>query len=228
MGYVCQWGIVSARDAGAAHLRERWWLVGYAECRRYSGSQGEPIAHSDSIGNGARGEFGGGAEFHATISGGEVLEYASSEGLEGDGSIGFRQALSEPERTGEDVGNTKSQRCEKPGQSLRPFSTTQGGNGERNQFGNASRRFPESRMGWDASGLPSWLDGYRRPALINELEGCAQYPHEPPRTIAQKTPHHKDAIRGFGNAVFIPAAYQLFRAVKRELDCEAHAAEASG
>ena len=27
MGYDCRWGIVSAGDVGAPHLRKRWWLV---------------------------------------------------------------------------------------------------------------------------------------------------------------------------------------------------------
>jgi DNA (cytosine-5)-methyltransferase 1 len=29
MGYDCEWGIVSARDAGANHLRKRWWVLAY-------------------------------------------------------------------------------------------------------------------------------------------------------------------------------------------------------
>ena len=29
MGYDAQWGIVSAADAGAAHIRDRWWCVAY-------------------------------------------------------------------------------------------------------------------------------------------------------------------------------------------------------
>ena len=27
LGYDCRWDIVSAKDAGAPHLRKRWWLV---------------------------------------------------------------------------------------------------------------------------------------------------------------------------------------------------------
>lgn len=39
MGYVSRWGIVSAADAGAAHLRKRWWLVAYADSNRSSEPQ---------------------------------------------------------------------------------------------------------------------------------------------------------------------------------------------
>ena len=30
LGYDCRWDIVSAKDAGAPHLRKRWWLVAHA------------------------------------------------------------------------------------------------------------------------------------------------------------------------------------------------------
>jgi DNA (cytosine-5)-methyltransferase 1 len=30
LGYMGRWGIVSAADAGAAHIRERWWVVAYS------------------------------------------------------------------------------------------------------------------------------------------------------------------------------------------------------
>ena len=32
LGYDCRWDIVSAKDAGAPHLRKRWWLVADAKC----------------------------------------------------------------------------------------------------------------------------------------------------------------------------------------------------
>ena len=31
LGYDCRWGTVSAQDAGAAHLRKRWWCVAHAQ-----------------------------------------------------------------------------------------------------------------------------------------------------------------------------------------------------
>jgi DNA (cytosine-5)-methyltransferase 1 len=32
MGYDAIWGVVSARDVGASHLRERWWCLAYPGC----------------------------------------------------------------------------------------------------------------------------------------------------------------------------------------------------
>ena len=31
MGYDCRWGIVSAADTGAPHLRKRWWCLAHAD-----------------------------------------------------------------------------------------------------------------------------------------------------------------------------------------------------
>ena len=32
IGYQCRFEVVSAAEAGAPHLRKRWWLVAHAEC----------------------------------------------------------------------------------------------------------------------------------------------------------------------------------------------------
>ena len=33
LGYDCRWDTISAKDAGAPHLRKRWWLVAHASSR---------------------------------------------------------------------------------------------------------------------------------------------------------------------------------------------------
>ena len=38
LGYDAQWGVVSAADAGAPHLRERIWIVAYSDSMREPGS----------------------------------------------------------------------------------------------------------------------------------------------------------------------------------------------
>ena len=37
-GYVCEWSVVSARDVGGCHLRERVWLLCYPSDSKYNGS----------------------------------------------------------------------------------------------------------------------------------------------------------------------------------------------
>lgn len=34
LGYVCRWGTISAADAGAPHVRDRWWCVAYTDGTR--------------------------------------------------------------------------------------------------------------------------------------------------------------------------------------------------
>ena len=33
LGFDCRWGVVSARDSGARHLRNRWWCLANSESR---------------------------------------------------------------------------------------------------------------------------------------------------------------------------------------------------
>lgn len=47
MGYDCRWTVLSAAETGAPHLRERWWLLAYADSERgrkkqisFSGGEG--------------------------------------------------------------------------------------------------------------------------------------------------------------------------------------------
>lgn len=46
--YDCRWGVLSAADVGANHLRHRWWLLAHAECTERG--PGESSGHD---GNGA-------------------------------------------------------------------------------------------------------------------------------------------------------------------------------
>jgi DNA (cytosine-5)-methyltransferase 1 len=39
LGYDCRWGVLSAFDVGAPHIRERWWCLGYAN--RGDGARGD-------------------------------------------------------------------------------------------------------------------------------------------------------------------------------------------
>ena len=40
IGYVCEWSIISARERGASHLRERWFCVAYSSSERCLERQG--------------------------------------------------------------------------------------------------------------------------------------------------------------------------------------------
>jgi DNA (cytosine-5)-methyltransferase 1 len=49
LGFDARWGIVSALDAGAPHLRKRLWIVAHAPQARCEAQPGE-LAHADSAG----------------------------------------------------------------------------------------------------------------------------------------------------------------------------------
>lgn len=55
MGYDAEWGIVSAANAGAPHLRERIWIVAHADSARLS-ERNEHKKNSSTYGKFSRGE----------------------------------------------------------------------------------------------------------------------------------------------------------------------------
>lgn len=50
LGYDARWGVVSAADAGAPHLRERCWILAHADQRRrqWSGATQEKQPDADA------------------------------------------------------------------------------------------------------------------------------------------------------------------------------------
>ena len=73
LGYDARWGVLSAFDVGAPHLRERWWCLAHADARRKLQPQGgksdqrrwtghsRPVPHTPALLRGTieRGEPGG-------------------------------------------------------------------------------------------------------------------------------------------------------------------------
>ena len=63
LGYDCRWGVVSAADVGANHLRKRWWVLAYTKgcedrglfqrgVQPHFGTNGDEVPHA--LGNGRR------------------------------------------------------------------------------------------------------------------------------------------------------------------------------
>lgn len=72
LGYDATWGIISAADAGAPHLRERWWCVGYAVSQRQPEPEtGQSV--SDPEWQYPACERSGRTIFHETVAGAEIL-----------------------------------------------------------------------------------------------------------------------------------------------------------
>lgn len=59
MGYDARWGVISAQDAGAPHLRERWWCVGID--MEHASAQRQRQQHAGMVSGEAR-QLGGGLD----------------------------------------------------------------------------------------------------------------------------------------------------------------------
>lgn len=189
LGYVCRWGYLSAADSGAAHQRERWWLVGHTERVGHIEPEDQQQSSSHSNGISTPREQGRGSELHATVSGGPLLVNTSRTG----------QQKRNPTALSGDEGYPSGR-----SDTLR-----------RNEFS-------ESGLGRASDELSTWLSEYQRPALINELPECAQFEHEPPRTIpaSQRNPYHAKQLKALGNSVHVVTAYALFVAIREAIEAE--------
>jgi DNA (cytosine-5)-methyltransferase 1 len=79
MGYVGQAGIVSARDAGASHLRRRWLAVGYAGSLGHTESATTDDVYSDPFRQHPAPQCSGQNEFYAPVADGKSVEHDDSE-----------------------------------------------------------------------------------------------------------------------------------------------------
>lgn len=63
LGFDAKWGVVSAADTGAQHLRERIWIVAYAECteRRPQRCTCHGLARQDGVSQRSKGAGGPGS-----------------------------------------------------------------------------------------------------------------------------------------------------------------------
>jgi DNA (cytosine-5)-methyltransferase 1 len=59
IGYMSEWSVISAADAGAPHLRQRWWLVAHAHRKRSQGLWGkcELGTYCEEVQTGWRGTY---------------------------------------------------------------------------------------------------------------------------------------------------------------------------
>lgn len=158
LGYVGQWGIISAADAAAPHERDRWWCVGY------SGSVRRQQAGDVK-------EFQGYEERHNSARWGER-----------------RNEFSPAVSTGEILVNPDGEQCEERYVPAISGELGQSGRGHHAIRGRqlARRRILESRMGRYVDGVSGRMDrpeDHQFPAPPGE-----QFDFEPPRTTVNRSP----------------------------------------
>ena len=140
-GYDAEWSVISARDMGACHLRERIWIVAYPQ------SQSSNVGKSESFFN---------KESHKSESRNSSIKFtnsnnyglSSSEGLRVDGKTdsGTQERQNQ---TGKSAGSSESRNSEVVQRATELTDT----NGKR-----LERRLPEQQQELQENGQPGQKD----------------------------------------------------------------------
>jgi DNA (cytosine-5)-methyltransferase 1 len=111
LGYCCEWGTLFAADAGAPHLRERWWCVAYSGSIRRI----EPAtwnAALDTERDDPACERTGTAVIYETVAGDKILENPEYQGL---------QRGQSPDKLRQQAGAVGLSSCAKTGGQPKPI-----------------------------------------------------------------------------------------------------------
>ena len=213
LGYDAQWGVISAADAGAPHLRDRWWCVAYAD----GGRRVQPRcldASEDGHGRMAVSVAQSGQiQRHEIVAGGQTLADAGqsrsfqpgdecrSEGdWERGHASGRDQALADAEgqRLPERRGLRRGLRAQRATAAAQPGLVR------------------------PADGSARWLVEPQWPMP----QGSAQYAHEPPR-VTPRGPRpveqiRKARVKALGNALIPQIAYALALGAVETLGARSH------
>lgn len=192
LGYVGSTGIISARDAGGAHTRARWFVVAYAD--------GQRTRHGhNQLGHAYVGRYS-----QVAVESGE---YEPVKIRRGGQILGDGQKPRLPQGQRPPIRTDTAQTRQRLGHH-RP---------QRSGFdGYAAVNLAQPGLGDTTDGIPRWLAQYRQPAL----QGEAQYAWEYPRGIptAAKGKEHKLQIQALGNAVFPLTVYPIAKAIMAVMD----------
>lgn len=188
LGYVSEWDIIPASRFGAAHYRRRWILVGWHDLanpyggRRWNTASGQC---SDAANGNAQIEQPA-SQYDAPFSAGEVLEYPSSFGIQGQEFAG-RSACGSGDAPS--VGGHRPQDPIGDGGPDAPGASPQQG-----------WAASQSSMGGIIDGLPRRLDAAHWDVSRPDQP---QAEWESPRLV-DPVPYHAMRLHALGNAVFPP------------------------
>lgn len=227
--------VIPACAVSASHIRDRVWVVAYANTFRRSEPPPFATSSRDETRHPASCERGRRTEFYAPFSGG--ADVADSDrcgtGIFGEG---VRDA---PAGSGQSMGNTNRKRQQtrgrknetrqfvpvhtgmvnscRAGREKRDFASESGGAGYPAggfDTGGGNEQ-AESSLGRADDGIPGWMDrGF--PAF----PGQPQKEWEAPRTITERVPKHAKRIAALGNAVVPQVVYPFAVAIREWLGGE--------
>lgn len=193
LGYVGRWGVISAADAGAPHLRERVFIVAYAVEKRQPGAQPRPGQSADP------------QEWRDPLyqSANDEQRHNHSDQAVAGGSIHGTLA---------DADGEGCERQADESEIPRPVRQRRHPDGRPAQVGRGNA--DESRLGRNADGTAVRLDFPGYPAYQNQ----AQHSYEPARVIPPRTsPDRTRRVEAIGDAVCVWQAYPIFYYLYEEL-----------
>lgn len=208
MGYMGSWGTISAADAGAPHLRERVFILGYAVSVGRQGQSAVSESASNEERNAKTPQREGRTVLHATEPNRAVLVNARSSGRKERHAPRVAGDAGHIARRSHPVGNAVSQRRKRTESqaSRRSRAAILAGRSGRNRGENH-----ESRLGGYPDGITPRLDGFT--AFPNPPGEQAW--HEPSRVRSKQneTPEQRKQraarLRANGNGIVWQVAYPL-------------------
>lgn len=218
LGYDCRWGVISASEVGAPHIRERWWCVafqvGYANSQRHAESQSPSRLCADAERDDSAGISRGIHQLYTALGNGE-MEHANGEQRQKQHSSTSRSETGFPGRGScqdetSSVDNSNSQRLEE-------IHSTRDGNtpfiGWANAGNGTEREWPPNQPRLDRSPDGPSVRMDRRHGLIVKHQWAAA-PNEalsidePPR-MAPGKPNTNQRIKALGNGAIPQIVYPL-------------------
>ena len=190
-GFDAEWGVVSAQEMGAPHLRKRLFIVAHRNGSRLSRHE-KPHSKPDEPQQQAlrRGD---------AVRCNQDMAHRDGRGRQGCRPESAHIHVRSNDQADDEVDDTLRQRHESQDDALRRRHEPQDDalQAGRDPDIDASTGAAQPPMGRNPHGVPRGLDPHRWPAPPGE----PQHPWEPPRTVADKVPNRVAQLKGLGNAV---------------------------